>query len=51
MLISPRAKRWSQLMMYSAVRSAVCCSQIDPVGELGPSTVKKFGKPGIAVIR
>ncbi|SHW33573.1 Uncharacterised protein [Mycobacteroides abscessus subsp. abscessus] len=23
-LISPRAKRWSQLMMYSAVRSAVC---------------------------
>src|SRR5829696_1243457 len=48
---SPALKRRNHSTMYFAVNSAEKCSGMDPVGELGPSTVKKFGKPGIAVIR
>ena len=47
----PSRNRLSHWEIQPAVSYEVNCSDIDPVGELGPSTVNRLGKPGIAVIR
>src|SRR6187200_682140 len=39
----PAWKRRNHSTMYFAVNSAEKCRGMEPVGELGPSTVKKFG--------
>src|SRR3954452_15837342 len=48
---SPSRNRRSHWAMNFAVSSEEYCNDTDPVGELGPSTVKKLGKPGMAVMR